>query len=153
MGDLERGARYIEEGVASRRAAGDAHGLASSLLNLGAIRFAQGDVQEALAHYVESLRLLQRLGSASVTAELLEDLAGVLLARGDPGMAARILSSAVAYRTAIGAPALEWRQPAHDRTIARLRESLGPDGYEAAWSAGAALSIDRAVAEVLSAEP
>jgi predicted ATPase len=152
-GDLERGGRLLDEGVARRRATGDPHGLASSLLNLGAVRFAQGDASEALVHYLESLRLLQRLGSAYLTAELLEDLSGVLVARGRPELATRVLSSAVAYRSEIEAPAHEWRQPALDRTMARLLESLGPDAYEAAWSAGSTLSIDRAVEEILSTTP
>jgi len=148
--DLPRSGELLEESVAQRRAMGDARGLASSLLNLGAIRFAQDDMPAALAHYFESLRLLRELGSStSLTAELLEDLAGVLLARGRPELGTRVLSSALAYRSAIGAPAHDWRQPAHERTAAELRDSLGSDAYESAWSAGSTLSIDQAVGEVL----
>jgi predicted ATPase len=150
-GDLEPAGRLMEEGVARKRAMGDALGVASSLLNLGAIRFAQGDVSSAFRHYLEGLHLLQQLGSTSLTAELLEDLAGVLLARGRPELATRVFSSAVAYRTAIGAPAGDWRQPTNDRTIAQLQDALGPEMYESAWLAGARLSIDDAVREVLTA--
>src|SRR5262249_41052789 len=98
--DLERAGRFSDEAVARWRAIGDAYGLASSLLNLGAIRFSQGDTSAALSHCLESLRLVQQLGSTSLTAELLEDLAGVLHARGRPEVAARLFGSAVAYRTA-----------------------------------------------------
>jgi hypothetical protein len=41
--------------------------------------------------------------------------------------------------------------PANDRVPARLRDVLGPAAFDAARSAGSALSIDRAVEEVLGA--
>ncbi len=148
-GDLSNAGRLIEEAADGQRARGDARGLAASLLNLGAIRFEQGDASSALSHYLESLRLLQRLGSTPLTAELLEDLAGVLLAQGHAEVSVRVLSSAVAYRDAIGAPTLEWREPGIDRVVANLRERLGPKVHEIAWSAGQTLSIDEAVADVL----
>jgi hypothetical protein len=58
----------------------------------------------------------------------------------------------VAYCTAIGAPSLAWRQPAIDRTIAGLRDNLDVGTYDAVCSAGSALSIDRAVAEILDTQ-
>ncbi len=149
-GDLEEASRFSEEAVVQQRARGDPVGLAASLLNQGAIQFARGNAPSALSHYVEGLRLVQRLGSTSLTAELLEDFAGVLIAQGRLEVAARVLSSALAYRDRIGAPVLEWREPEIRRVIAQLSEELGPELYETARSAGAMLSIDQAVAEVLS---
>jgi predicted ATPase len=153
-GDLEGSCPLTEEAVALRRVAGDAHGLANSLLNLGAVRFAQGDAREALSLYLESLGLLRQLGAtSSITPDVLEELSGVLLALGHPEVAARALSSATAHRAEAGPPALDWRRAAIDRTIAGLRESLGPRAYEAAWAAGSTLSLDLAAAEVLDTRP
>lgn len=67
-----------------------------------------------------------------------------------PQLAARVLASAEAYRAAIGAPSLSWRQVGHDRTVADLRRLLGPETYAAAWSEGSALAIDQAAAEALA---
>ena len=122
-GDLEEASRFSEEAVVQQRARGDPVGLAASLLNQGAIQFARGNAPSALSHYVEGLRLVQRLGSTSLTAELLEDFAGVLIAQGRLEVAARVLSSALAYRDRIGAPVLEWREPEIRRVIAQLSEA------------------------------
>jgi predicted ATPase len=150
QGDLAGARSLLQQSADLRHEIGDLRGRASSLLNLGAVAFASGEVATSHPLYLESLGLLQRLGATSVTAELLEDLARVLVALERPQLAARVLGSAEAFRAAIGAPALNWRQAAHDRMVADLRRVLGPETYAAAWNEGSALPIDQAAAEALA---
>ena len=91
---------------------------------------------DAHKSYLESLAILQQFGGTTVTAEMLGDMAGVLMALERPQLAVRVVSSAEAFRSEVGDPFKTWRgrQVTYDRTVAGLRELLGRQTYAAAWS-------------------
>jgi tetratricopeptide (TPR) repeat protein len=154
-GDLDKGRVLIEESVDLRRRTGDLRGLASSLLNLGSIAFADGDVPRAHLLYLQSLKLVVSVGGATpVATDLLEDLSGVLLARGQSSLAVRTLAAVDAFRKAICVPEPGWRQSNLEGTVRRLTQVVDPETYASLWAEGRKLRIEQAMSEVLaSSEP
>ena len=55
------------------------------------------------------LAYIRQFGGTTVTAEMLEDLAGVPMALERPQLAVRVLSSAEAFRSEVGVPFKTWR--------------------------------------------
>ncbi|WP_433330917.1 LuxR C-terminal-related transcriptional regulator [Spirillospora sp. CA-294931] len=77
------------------------------------------------------------------------DALGALMARTErPAEAVRILAAATSARDAMGCPRHPLNRPAHDATLAALRQALGDDAFAEAWAAGTTLSPDEAVAYV-----
>jgi tetratricopeptide (TPR) repeat protein len=150
-GDLQAAEPLVREAIALRRDIADVYGLASSLINLGAITVARGDAAEACTVYRESRELLQRFGTLYLKAELLEDLAEMLVALERFEQAVRTLGSAESFRVAIGAPLATWWRARHERMLAVLRERLGEEAFGSAWSEGLRLPADEAAAEALLA--
>lgn len=60
--------------------------------------------------------------------------------------ATRLLAASNAARELMGYPRPAIDQPDNDATLARARAALGDDAFMNAWAAGAALSLDDAVA-------
>jgi hypothetical protein len=150
-GDLQTAERLAREAISLRREIADVYGLASSLINLGAITVAYGDAAGARAIYLEAGDLLRQFGTLYLKAELLEDLAWMLVALERFGPAVRTLGSAESLRVAIGSPLAGWKQARHDRMLAELRERLGEDAFGSAWSEGGRLPADEAATEALLA--
>ena len=150
-GDLDKGRGLIEESADLRRRTGDLRGLASSLLNLGSIAFADGDVRRAHLLYLQSLKLLVSGGGATpVATDLLEDLSGVLLARGESSLAVRMLGAVDAFRRAICMPEPGWRQSNLERMLRQLTQAVDPETYASLWAEGRKLRIEQAMSEVLA---
>jgi len=152
QGDDARARVLIEEALTLKRGLGDALGIAVSLYSLGEVAHVQGDNMRARVLLVEGLTLFRELGSMYYAADCLGYLAQVVAAQGQPTQAAHLLGAAETLRATIGAPLPLYLRAAHDRTVAGLRAVLGDDAFAAAWAAGAALSLEQAIAEALGGE-
>jgi len=150
-GDPEAGEPLVREAIALRRDIADVYGLASSLVNLGAITVAKGDAAAARESFQESRELLRQFGALYLKAELLEDMAEMLVALERFEPAVRTMGSAESFRVAVGAPLPSWWRPRHERMRSELRERLGEEAFGSAWSEGARLPADDAAAEALIA--
>ena len=125
--------------------------LPAPLLNLGSIAFADGDVRRAHLLYLQSLKLLVSGGGATpVATDLLEDLSGVLLARGESSLAVRMLGAVDAFRRAICMPEPGWRQSNLERMLRQLTQAVDPETYASLWAEGRKLRIEQAMSEVLA---
>jgi hypothetical protein len=76
----------------------------------------------------------------------LADLARVAAARGHPSVVIRLLAAVDALRRAGSLPFPDADRNACDRALAAARGQLDAATCEAAWSEGAAMTIERAVA-------
>ena len=103
------------------------------------------DTAERLHH--ESLATRFEHGVRTFLVDNLDALAGLAARAGRHAEAARLLAASDAARAAIGYPRPAIDAPAHEERVAALRAALG-DGFDDAWSAGAGLSLDAAVALV-----
>jgi tetratricopeptide (TPR) repeat protein len=151
--DHARAQGLVEESLAIWSEVGDSYNIAVAQRELGHIARAQGEHDEALAHYRISLDLLRGLGDRYEAARVLEGLASLAVARGNPRQAARVLGSAHTLHRAIGATIRPVDGPEHHPTVARAREALGDEGFEAAFAEGRAASMDEIVAEFWPSPP
>jgi hypothetical protein len=121
---------------------------------MGLTLWSQGDATQAAACFRASLSLRhqmgERLGLGRLgLAECLEGLAAVAIGQGEAGQAARLSGAADALRQALGAPIPLVDRPSQEATVRAARAMLGTPAFDAAWAAGAALTLDQAVAAAL----
>ena len=87
------------------------------------------------------------MGDRFGVAGALEGIAGVARDRDEPEVAARLFAAAATLREEIGGVREGADQAEYDRDLAATRAALGDDAFDAAWAAGAALTLDEAIAE------
>jgi hypothetical protein len=80
-------------------------------------------------------------------ANLLECFAMIAVAKEQPERAARLFGAAEALRKRLGADMTAYERMEYEPAVAVLRAGMDPAEFEAAWAAGAAMDVDRAVAE------
>jgi DNA-binding CsgD family transcriptional regulator/tetratricopeptide (TPR) repeat protein len=134
--------------LAGARRLGAPHLMADALDEQAHIAVLAGDPDTADGLYHQALTIRVDHGIRTFMIDSLDALAG-LAARANAGVeAVRLLAAADAARTAIGYTRAAIAEPDHQATLARMRDALDDDAFAAAWSAGAALSLDDAVALV-----
>ena len=122
------------------------------LVNLALVRHEQGDTGRAGALFSESLALSRAGGLALVfVLQALEGAAGVAGAQGRLECAARLFGTADEVRTNLGVPVRPVYRDLYDRDVSAVRTALGPATFMAAWAAGRALPLERAITEALGA--
>jgi predicted ATPase len=102
QGDTAGAAAFLEEAERRQRALNFSWGLGDTLRILGDLARDQGDREQALAHYRESLELSLDHGDKRLLAETFSGLASVIATRREPAQAAKFLGAAEALRQQIG---------------------------------------------------
>lgn len=146
-GDDARAAMLAEESLALARATRHQRNTAHALLCVADIARRRGMPEVARARSIEGLRSFHAVGDPFGMTEAVERLG--LLAP-NAGGAARLLGFCAATRARMGTPIPPVERDAHARTEAALREALGADTFATAWAAGAALSLEEAIATALA---
>lgn len=147
--DLERATQLLEESLGLRRAMGNIVGVALSLQALGVVASDGGYYERAADLLRESFRLLKG-GAGKLTLVLhLEALAAVASGRGDLMQAVRLLGCATAAREAMGTPLPRCNRLGQEQTQTTARVSLGEEAFEAAATAGRAMTVGQVVEEAL----
>jgi predicted ATPase/DNA-binding XRE family transcriptional regulator len=147
-GDYDKAQRYLEEQLAWARERNFSFAVASGLTSLGHLACDRGDYAGAAALYRESLALYRSLPNPVALAWCLEGVVVVLAQAGDYVGTMRLCGAiAGLQQVARAAAAAVWRPFAQARAAAI--QALGEDQYAAAYSAGATLSPERAIAEAL----
>jgi hypothetical protein len=116
--------------------------------NFGYLALHAGDLNRARPHFSASLPLFQVAGIRRGVAEGIAGCAA-LAAERDPHCAARLWGAADAIHRAEGTPIWPADRAERTRYEPLARKTLGDDEYERAYAAGAALTLDQAVDEVL----
>lgn len=78
--------------------------------------------------------------------DIMECLAALAADAGSPREAARLFGTAHSIRRRIGAVRFKIYDAEYEASVARLRETLGDEDFDAAWAEGAALSTEEAIA-------
>ncbi len=135
--------------------------LALTLLNLADTVRRQGDANEAMSLFKESLTLLQQLGqvagdshvyAGAEVAEALEGLARLLVDAGEDERAAQLLGAAGALRDRLHAPVPQTQRADCEGCLAEARAALPSDRFDAAFGAGQAMLADEAIQFALACE-
>lgn len=154
-GDRAAAERLLRQALTLAEELGDRYRTAALRVALGRLATAGGDLDRAAVMFRQTLPPGGELLPRTTVAEWLEGLAGLASARAAAGgnqarnhaeHAASLLGAADGLRRSIGAPVLPRSAPLIDDIASRPTALLGADASMAAWSRGAGLSLDEAVA-------
>jgi len=147
-GNLKAAHGHGEEALEVARRLGSGWMQANAERLLGRLALAAGDATEAERYIHDALGHLVAKGFTLTIPECLDILATVAATQESFEEAARLLGAAAAGRQRLGIirfpPEPEYWSSIEHTT----REALGPDGYDTAFAAGAALGTDEALAYV-----
>ncbi len=143
-GDLG-GARALFEEALERSDERNKLATARALHGLGQLARADGDARRAAMLHDEALGLRWEVSAAPDVAASLEALGGLAAEPGRCEHAARLLGAAQALRDRGGYARAPWESARHAAAVALIRDELGDETSEAAFSHGRELSIDQAV--------
>ncbi|HWQ11215.1 MAG TPA: tetratricopeptide repeat protein [Roseiflexaceae bacterium] len=149
QGDHARAEALFAESLALRRKLGDRRGSTAVLANLSRATLARGDVARTRALIVECLALARELGYQQGFSWGLGEAAALASFQGQAEQAARLLGAAETLREASNIPIWPDDRARYEQIVAAVRAALGDEDFAAAWSAGAALTLEQAVAEAL----
>ena len=148
-GDVERGTRLFEEGIALHRALGNLGGIGLHTADMATTLTAAGSGM-ATRHFRESLRLLWEAGDRWWIQHPLGGLAHGAALVGRFEQAARLLGAAERLRTEGGADGRPPEVRADDEQTAQIAaRALGDVTFARALAAGRELPLPQAVAEAM----
>jgi predicted ATPase/serine/threonine protein kinase len=149
QGDSPAARTLYEQALAIFRELGDRWGIAGTLADLGTLAREQQNCAAAHVLYRESLRIFQELEHKRGIARLLECFAGSAAAQLQAERSLRLAGAAAALRQTIGAPLTPAEQAKLEAILDPARQALTNTSGAAAWLEGWAMSVDRAIDEVL----
>jgi tetratricopeptide (TPR) repeat protein len=163
-GDQVAARAYFQESQALAHHGGMIWDSANALLGEGHSALAEQEIGAALGRYGEALQRFsslliwddrrQRTGLAACLASM-----ACAVVSTAPTIAARVFGASAALRATVEPATLKQfdvryilmgSHPVNDAALARVREALGTEAFDAAWAAGQALTLDEAVAEALA---
>ena len=154
QGDLDSAVADVRRGLQSARRRGDRLTAYVALFNLSQVAHAQGDHETAQQHLHEGIRLTQETGDLANLVYLLEALAIVEAATGEPHRVAVLIGAAEAVREIAGTQVYGYYKPDEALLAAsaeQARALLGEDVYGDTVDAGRTLTPDEAVRYALGA--
>jgi non-specific serine/threonine protein kinase len=151
QGDLAGARRHLEHCLASATAPESRWHVTTGMLFLAMVNFFDGQHASARRLVAEVLELYRQLGNPYAVSAALYAAAGLAVAAGDPERALRLCGAAASERYAIRAPlAPRWQAMAQTVVVEPAQAALDSQRAAAAWSAGARLSMDEAVAYAIA---
>jgi non-specific serine/threonine protein kinase len=147
QGDYAGAAAWFAEGLALGRAVQDLFIVGQMLGDAGHVALANGQLVAAATWYGEALSLHQHLGTRWDVGWCLAGFAGLAAAIDRFADAARLFGAASALYERSSAPMRPSVQRTYGRLFAPSRAALAATAWDAAYAAGAALTIDEAVTE------
>ncbi|HEU0165258.1 MAG TPA: LuxR C-terminal-related transcriptional regulator [Thermomicrobiales bacterium] len=154
-GDLPGATAHLEQAIVLQRALGFTWLLTGTLRTFGNLAHLLGDRDRELAAYRESLELVKQHGDLRYLAEALCGVASVAAEQHRATEAARLFGAVASLRRELGIDiGIEpWQKGRLDEGLALIRSILPPETLERAWSVGAALTREEAIAEALALVP
>ncbi len=136
----------FDQALAVAEKCGDQTSAALATHQLAELARARGDLDQAVTLHHDALRRRHEIGDRPGVAASLDALAGLFVARDSLDSAARLFGAAEALRRAGGWARRPRQEETHAGDVAALRERTPPEELESAWTEGAALGCDDAVA-------
>jgi hypothetical protein len=118
---------------------------------LGRVVLFTGDGARAIALLRESLEIARATGDARSAYVGLEGLAFVAALRSEPRMAGHLFGAAHGRRAVADSPLEPVEQATYQHYLSLSRSALSETAWNEAWSAGAAMPFDGAIAHALDA--
>jgi predicted ATPase/DNA-binding CsgD family transcriptional regulator len=157
-GDLERGqhhydraAVFLEEALRLSNEMGSARSKIAPLHNLGYAMLRRGDEQGAAGLFREGLTLAREVRMTRNIICGIGAVAGTYIERA-PDLAARLFGAMEALRVTAGLHLMSVDQADVSRNVAAVRDRLGHDRFEAAWTAGEMMTLEEAADAALAGD-
>jgi tetratricopeptide (TPR) repeat protein len=116
---------------------------------LGTLALRQGDAGQARALLAKGLAVFQEAGDLIGLKAYLEVMAEVAGLEGQPERLVRLFGAVEPLRSRLGASSYTAEQIAYKRQLLVARTELGEASFDAAWTAGRAMTLEQAIAEAL----
>jgi predicted ATPase/DNA-binding CsgD family transcriptional regulator len=147
LGDVDAARAHLERALELGRRL-DLPRIVADALDESAVLVAVDDPDRAESLNHEALAIRVAHGLRTFYVDSLDALATLAARAGSNVEATRLYAASDAGRKLMGRPRPPVDRADHEGVVAALGASLGADGFDAAWSEGAALSLDDAVAYV-----
>lgn len=147
LGQHERAGALLGEAVEIARRHNDRWGQAMSLVQLGHVALAAGEIDRAATLFAECAPRFRETGNPLYVPWYLEGVAGVALVRGEWARAARFCGARDALRARLGSPLPAADPDRFAPMLATIRAALGEERFAAAYTDGAALTLEAALGE------
>lgn len=151
-GEADQALTHYQQSIVLHEEVGNLQGTYWVACNMGHALLRQLHLKSAIGYFRYSLAGLVDTNDEKLAGMILTGLAGILNARGQPEVAAK-LGGAAAARFVTVPRALE---PADnqdwERILAEIKDGLEEEAFVAAWKAGQALSLGEAFAMVVQGE-
>ena len=153
LGNYERATELLQETLIMREATGDDIGKASVLSNLGNLAILQGDLVRARVLFGQSLRLRQEVHDRLGLATVLSHMADLALQEKQWLRSVRLYAASQRQFAQLQVPMTADALADYERNREQLRAALDEFAFAQAEAAGAAMSLDEAVAYTLTDSP
>lgn len=146
LGDPDSAQLLLEETLLIAEHAKSRTAIADALYWLGQLAHARGDHERALELQTEALLLDSQTGRSLGIMASLEAIAALVSHMGDAKKAARLFGAADSLRASHGVVRSRAEQAAWEENLGVVEQQLGAQGRASAWSTGARLGEEGAVA-------
>jgi DNA-binding CsgD family transcriptional regulator len=144
-GELMVARRWIDVAVCASKGSW----LSVALSTRACVRVAQGEYEQAAADAYESLNIANESSTHLSTADTLECLASLAFGADRKSEATRLLGAAESTRQSLGLVRFKVFDDAQHVLVSALRDVMGSETFDTAWTEGAALTTKEAIAYAL----
>ena len=148
--ELSQAQALLEKAVLELHVQGIIFGLYRALFALAQVKGRRGDTVQARILYHDALRLQQQMHYLVPTADCLEGLAGIEVREGQPIRAAQLFGAANAHREETGMLRWQYQNAWFEHDLVLVCSQLDAKAWDAAWSAGRAMTLEQAVEYALA---
>ena len=154
QGSTAEGERLLGEALEAAKAVGNRRHTSRALQGLGLAAMWRGDHGAARGLLEEATAIVSEFGDRwFLGVYCLPALAAVHHAEGHPEEAVLLFGAAEVLREAIGAPIPPWLAVDHEGTVVALRDLMGSERLDEAWSRGRGMTPEEALIAVRGAAP
>jgi predicted ATPase/DNA-binding XRE family transcriptional regulator len=148
--DYMQAAHLLDQAEKDIQVSGDRWFLHFIRYHMGRVAFQQGEIERAIPLLHESLVLSVEFDDKEQIAHSLEICAALAIQADALPRAVVIYSAAASVRKAIGTPLQPIEQANHIQLVENLQLRLAPDEFAASWACGQAMTLEQAVAYVVT---
>ena len=149
LGDYEGAAALLEEKLTIDQANGNRMGMAAGLTNMGDLAISQENYSYARTCYRQALEIRLELGDTSGIIKSITGMANLAIVQEQFIRSAQLYAANLRMRQQMNYTISPQLQPILTANLSRIRAALAPEEFEAAWTAGEAMTMEDAVAYAL----
>ncbi|MDT7766123.1 MAG: hypothetical protein QOC63_5543, partial [Mycobacterium sp.] len=141
-GDLAAARRWADDVIATATGSW----LAWALTTRARVAIAQGEPDQAERDAHDALAIAAEVEAYQCVPDILEHLSTLAVEAGSHREAARLFGAAHGIQHRMGAVRFKVWDAGYQASVAAVRDALGEKDFDSAWAAGAALSVEEAIA-------